>query len=403
MKVFQKNRAVFLIPWLTDFAGFLVIFAVGRDLAETNADLARMGVVGACFPSALGMTSVCSGWLSDHLGRRPMILAGLVLLMACLYAAAGYHYIPAYVIGGIGLGMIYPPCVAWLTQGCAASGARSAMSRMLILFCLSWNLGMLSGQVAGGWLFEMDTLYPLLTGACLAAAAMIVAVLSPPTAAAAMHDEGHSAKNDLAHRAQAASFARLSRVANLGGAFAMSTIIFLFPHTAVDVGIDSGIHGVLLGATRVVIVLVYLLMHFTSFWHFNLVTAMTSQSLAFLGMLLLAFAGNVWWIAVALVAAAQVQGYNYFSGLYYSTAGSSDERRGASSGLHEATISAGIAVGALAGGILGAHWHPRAPYFLGAVVIVVLMIIQVVVRKKAGMMLVRQTSGTGPRPPLLSP
>lgn len=378
MRFFQSHRSILIVPWLIDFSGFMIVFAVQRGLAEADVGMARMGLVGAILPASLGMTCLISGWLSDRLGRRRMILTGIALVLVGVSVVTLGVYELAYMLCGTGLGMVYPPCVAWLTQGRSSAGARSAMSRILILFCISWNLGMMSGQVCGGWLFAIDPTWPLIGSASLAVVAMIVVFLSRDPAAISVDAVGPVVEVDVTHRAQAALFARFSRVANLGGAFAMSTVFYLFPKTAVDLGIESDVHGLLLGMTRVVIISIYFLMHLTSFWHFRLVTTLGAQCLAAVGMVGMALAPNVFLVMLALIATAQVQGYNYFAGLYYSTAGSSDQKRGASSGFHEATISGGIALGSLVGGLVGEHGHPRLPYAFAAGVILVMIVFQLV-------------------------
>jgi hypothetical protein len=60
-----KRRAAYLIPWLTDFSGMLVIFTVGRDMAETHRSLLQMGLIGAVASLALGASCLVCGRLSD--------------------------------------------------------------------------------------------------------------------------------------------------------------------------------------------------------------------------------------------------------------------------------------------------------------------------------------------------
>ena len=79
---------------------------------------------------------------------------------------------------------------------------------------------------------------------------------------------------------------------------------------------------------------------------------------------------------VGLALLGQLMGYNYFSGLFYSTAGSSTQRRALAAGIHEATLAAGMAVGTMVGGVIGELINDRVPYILSAGVLVVLMIVQ---------------------------
>ena len=94
------------------------------------------------------------------------------------------------------------------------------------------------------------------------------------------------------------------------------------------IGVHPQDHGKLLASWRGVIVGTYLLMHRTAHWHFRLGTALASQSAGRVRVAGDCAVGNR---AVSLLAGlallGQLVGYNYFSGLFYSTAGSPDERR----------------------------------------------------------------------------
>jgi hypothetical protein len=88
----------------------------------------------------------------------------------------------------------------------------------------------------------------------------------------------------------------------------------------------------LLASWRAVIVWTYPLMHRTAHWHYNLGTALASQALAACGLLVIARSTSTGTFLVGLTLLGQLVGYNYFSGLFYSTAGSPDERRALAAG-----------------------------------------------------------------------
>jgi len=79
---------------------------------------------------------------------------------------------------------------------------------------------------------------------------------------------------------------------------------------------------------------------------------------------------------IGLALLGQLVGYNYFSGLFYSTAGSSHDRRALAAGIHEATLAAGMAIGTVVGGVLGSLAGHRMPYLLAAAVVLVLLAVQ---------------------------
>jgi len=120
----------------------------------------------------------------------------------------------------------------------------------------------------------------------------------------------------------------------------------------------------------------YLIMYRSTFWHYRFSPSLASQVLAAAGLILVVWTSSVAVLAFGLALVGQLAGYNYFASLYYSTAGSSDERRGLAASLHEATLAIGMAAGTLGGGLVGAAASARAPYALAAATIVTLAIIQ---------------------------
>ncbi len=370
-----KRRSAYLIPWLMDFAAMLVVFKVGREMAETHRTMWEMGLVGAVASLSLGASSLVFGRLSDRVGQRRLMVLGSLLLLVCPLLAGRSAYYLTYFILGIGSGMVYPALVSWLTMGRGAEQAGGGMSRALIGFCLSWNLGVMAAQLSGGWLYEMDHNWPLLAAAVLFlfTIATVLAVRRPDAGFGAA--PASTERRD--HQADAAAFSRLAWIANLGSAFSISMIIHLFPKLAVELEVPASQHGEVLGTMRFVVIGVYVSMHLLTFWRFRFGVALASQALAVVGLLLLSTATNVVQLWIALAALAQLGGFNYFASLYYSTSGSAEEQRGAASGMHEATLAIGFASGSALGGLVG-HWlGVRAPYLMGACLIIVLGFVQV--------------------------
>jgi predicted MFS family arabinose efflux permease len=144
----------------------------------------------------------------------------------------------------------------------------------------------------------------------------------------------------------------------------------------VSIGVSPARHGVLLAGWRAVIIATYLLMHRCAFWQFRLRTALGSQILGACGLATIACANSAGMLAIGLALLGQLVGYNYFAGLYYSTAGSKHERRSLAAGIHEATLATGMALGSFVGGQLGAHVGQGTPYLLACAVMLGLMLVQ---------------------------
>lgn len=387
---------LYLICILTDFAGFVVVFAVTRGLAEQHAEPWYLGLTGAGFAFSSGMANLAGGWLAHRFDGRGVFLFGvltvtLAILLCGQSGAESSWFLPSYWMVGFGLGSVYPTLIGWLNRGEDAHTNHRGVSRTLILFCISWNFGMMGGQLTAGSLFERGADWTY--GVALAVAAVncglafiavrLVSVRwQPAVDVDRQQTESESAdvtQVDPRRQLRAARFKRLGWIANLGSTFGGSLLFHLLPDLAVAIGVPADSHGGLLAYWRTVIIGMYLLMHFVNYWHYRFVTSMLSQLLAVIGLVVIATAQSATALLIGLTLHGQLAGYNYFSSLFYSTAGSSHRRRTLAAGIHEATLAAGMAMGTVAGGLLGSLVGHRTPYLLAAVVLSMLMLVQVIV------------------------
>ena len=159
-------------------------------------------------------------------------------------------------------------------------------------------------------------------------------------------------------------------------------IFHLLPDLAVSIGIPADDHGGLLAYWRGVVIVTYLLMHYSAFWHYRLTASVFSQCLGVIGLVCIAQAPSVLLLFIGLTFHGQLVGFNYFAGLFYSTAGSSQESRSLAAGLHEASLAAGMAAGTVLGGTLGTLVNERAPWFLAAGVLSGLIALQLTAWKR---------------------
>lgn len=368
---------------LTDFSAFIVIFAVTRGLAEAHAEPWFLGVVGAGFSLTAGIASVLGGWLTHRFDGRVVIVSGAATMSACIAACgmtnpASLAFLAEYWVLGIGLGFFYPPLIGWLNQGVDAHANRSGVSRTLILFCVSWNFGMMCGQLTAGSLFSVgpNWTYGVAFGVSLLNVLVVCLAARRVVTSVAVAVDRTPAEHQAVELATA--FKRLSWIANLGGMFGGSMVLHLLPDLAVTIGVAAADHGKVLAVWRGVIIATYLVMYRLTFWHYNLTTALVSQVLAGIGLIVISQATSAGTLLIGLVLLGQLVGYNYFSGLFYSTVGSSHESRALAAGIHEATLAIGMAVGTIVGGVLGSLVNHRVPYLLAAVVLGVMIIAQTI-------------------------
>jgi MFS family permease len=86
-------------------------------LAAHGASVREIAIVAAAYPVVWGLGQLLTGWLSDHVGRKPLITAGM-LVQACALAilvAGGGSFasaLPAAILLGVGTAMVYPTLIA---------------------------------------------------------------------------------------------------------------------------------------------------------------------------------------------------------------------------------------------------------------------------------------------------
>jgi len=360
----------------------LIIFTISRDLAETGASLLKMGMIGGGFSLINAFGCVLFGMLSDALGRRRLVFGGtlLVLLSAagCLSTDSNHWtYFPAYFLTAVGMGMFYPPLVAWWNQGADTATSQVGVSRALIRFCFAWNLGLICGQSAGGWLFQFGRYWPLALSVGLSLVNCGVVLFGVRRSQPLQGIERDQLEQARRRRELSYAFARMNWIANVGAAFSIGTILHLFPKLAVSLNVPSDQHGVLLAVMRGVVLLTYVLMHHWPFWRHRFSVAWGAQLVGIAGLTCIIFAQGPAGLMVGLSGLGLLIGYNYFAGLYYSNVGSRDERRGFASGMHEATLGIGIAAGSMGGGLAGTLASERMPYLLAIAVIAALAVVQI--------------------------
>jgi MFS family permease len=90
-------------------------------LAAHGADAAQVGLVAALYPGVWSVTQIATGHWSDHVGRKPLIVAGMLLQAAALVllsvsgGAVGIACIAAVLLG-LGTALVYPTLIAAMSD-----------------------------------------------------------------------------------------------------------------------------------------------------------------------------------------------------------------------------------------------------------------------------------------------
>jgi MFS family permease len=118
-------------------------------LASRGASAAEVGLVAGLYPAVWGLAQIAAGHWSDRIGRKPLIVAGMLLqaaalgLLAASDAALGLAAAAALVLG-LGTALVYPTLIA------AISDAVSPVARAPMVGIYRFWRDM--GYVAGGLL-----------------------------------------------------------------------------------------------------------------------------------------------------------------------------------------------------------------------------------------------------------
>ncbi|MFZ5604907.1 MAG: MFS transporter [Pseudomonadota bacterium] len=130
----------------------LPVFALyGQDLVGATPFLLGLAIGAYGFSQAL--LQVPFGYLSDRVGRKPMILVGLALFCAGSVVAALSTSITGVVIGRIlqGTGAIAGPVMALLSDVTREDQRTKAMATVGASIGLSFSLALIAGPMIAGW------------------------------------------------------------------------------------------------------------------------------------------------------------------------------------------------------------------------------------------------------------
>ena len=161
MAIFATQNAVFMLPPL------LVEIS-----AELDTSVAVAGQLATATFAAWGVSLITVGPLSDSFGRRPVILAGLLLMVASVTASAFAPNIEVFialrVLTGLAAGTMPPTSVGALSDVISPERRAQAVSGILTVGVLTTAVSVPAVALLadwGGWRFTF-----LISGALLAAA-----------------------------------------------------------------------------------------------------------------------------------------------------------------------------------------------------------------------------------------
>ena len=130
--------------------GLLPIF-----FAEQGLDLRQIAWLAALYPAVWGIAQLGTGTLSDRVGRRPLIVGGLLVQALALAGFASLNgFIPwavSAVVLGVGTAAVYPTLIAQAGDLVAPKSRASAIG----LYRLWRDLGYVVGALFAGLLTDL--------------------------------------------------------------------------------------------------------------------------------------------------------------------------------------------------------------------------------------------------------
>ena len=125
-------------------------------LAANGASLGEVGIVASVYPAVWGAGQLLTGWLSDHTGRKTLIVAGMHVQAAALalLLVGGGSFAPAVVAAvllGAGTALVYPTLIA------AVSDAVEPVARVRAVGVYRFwrDFGFVVGAVIGGFMSDL--------------------------------------------------------------------------------------------------------------------------------------------------------------------------------------------------------------------------------------------------------
>ena len=155
-------------------------------LTSQGLDIARIGLVAAIYPQVWGVTQLATGILSDYVGRKPLIVGGMLLQGLGISLAASASGLSVWIgsatLLGIGTAAVYPTLIAAVGDSSPPMQRASAVGMYRgVRDCGFIVGGLLAGLVADAQGFHAAFL--VIAGFNVASGLLVAAWMTEPSRA----------------------------------------------------------------------------------------------------------------------------------------------------------------------------------------------------------------------------
>ncbi len=370
----QREHVCYAMAFLTDLAVAAAIFALCRWAAESEHSDLEVALFGIITFGTYAIACPLAGPLSDRIGRRRSMVIGLAgFTIVTLFWSSTLDIVSlwaACVPAGALLAMVWPANTAWLGEG----RTPLALGRVIAMFSIAWNFGVLVGQMGAGIAFEHGPAFVLRAAAALVAVSL--ALLFIPTVVKTRPNERAVAAHALRGGSDRRPLLHATWVANFANFFTLAAMTNLFPKLAVHLGVPAGMHGLVVACASVAAVLVFLVVMKMRFHLETLLPLLATQAGCVFGLVLIVLGTTAPVLAAGFFLVGINSGLCYHASLFYSL--ELHEQKGRGTGIQESIIGSAFVVGPVIGGLLALQLGMRSPYVVCAVVTMAAMASQVV-------------------------
>lgn len=387
----MRRSGFFVSAFVMDVALGMCMFAVPLFAKNVlGADPFQIGIVG--MNGTLGYICACIffGTVSEHVGRKPTILGGVILFTATYFLVARsqalWQLYILMIFSGVSMGMYWPP----LEAAIADDTARHELGRRIGFFNIAWSGGIAVGTVLAGPVYDYGKLtayghrFPFHVAVASCPLVFLLVLLTIPWRG---RHAGRAESKESGAKARppdpvASAYRTMAWISNFSAWVVLSVMRYLFAQDVEHrLQLSGRLIAALVGSISAAQVMMFILLMFTVFWRRNFRFFLLSQAVLAAGALVICLFESPAVLLVGCCCLGSGIGVTYCSSICYSLEGSATA--GSHAGVHETMLGLGILCGPIVGGWLArTSGDPRLAYAFCVCAILAAMLIEIVIYRR---------------------